>query len=460
MRLALKNVRGQGIAATLCLAVLGTTLVACGGGGGGGGATPTPTPTPTGYTSGRPAAATTPVTTAADLSNAIGIEGAATVSGSIPAPNAAALSSRMNQASTLLARTVKVDKKLSATSPKPRIANDSTNYAAIQGGWILDAASTPPTLYGGYLVNGDSVYAVAQSGGVCSASTFVVTTAEFLNIIQTLNSNSAVLVDSTTLSRDTTGVLTVCGAGTGTGTGTGTGSYGGTITATGQVLFTDNSTFNYTFNSASTPTAVFVQIEGADEYFVVPFSALTSDGAGGYTITFYGPTAGDTQIITSTLTGQINIQVFYGQVALADLLNATFTGSTDATNWSAPAYVDCVTQAVATGDLQFNLTWNTANDVDLHVIEPGGNEIDWTNTVSASGGELDVDDVDGYGPENIFWAATVPAGTYSVFVVNYDGDAAPGYTLTVTKQGVSTAYTGSLAATAGFQSVPITVTVP
>ncbi len=456
MHLAFKTVRGQGIAAALCLVVLGTTLVACGGGGGGGGATPTPTPTPTGYTSGRPAAATTPVTTAADLSNAIGIEGAATVSGSIPAPNASALSSRMNQASTLLARTVKVDKKLATTSPKPRIANDSTNYAAIQGGWIIDAASTPPTLYGGYLVDGDSVYAAVVQSGVCSDFTPVVTTADFLAAIQTLDSNSAVLTGGTTLTRDTTDVLAVCG----TGTGTSTGAYGGTITATGQVLFTDNSTFNYTFNSASTPTAVFVQIEGADEYFVVPFSALTSDGAGGYTITFYGPTAGDTQIITSTLTGQINFQVFYGQVALADLLNATFTGSTDATNWSAPAYVDCVTQAVATGDLQFNLTWNTANDVDLHVIEPGGNEIDYTNTVSASGGELDVDDVDGYGPENIFWAATVPAGTYSVFVVNYDGDAAPGYTLTVTKQGVSTAYTGSLAATAGVQSVPITVTVP
>ncbi len=457
MHSAFKNVRGQRITATLCLVVLGTTLVACGGGGGSGGGA-TPTPTPTGYTSGRPAAATTSVTTAADLSNAIGIEGAATVSGSIPAPNASGLSSRMNQASTLLARTVKVDKKLATTSPKPRIANDATNYAAIQGGWIIDAASTPPTAYGGYLVNGDSVYAVVQSGGVCSDSAFVATTADFLAAIQTLNSNSAVLAGGVTLTRDTAGVLAVCG--TGTGTGTSTGSYGGTITATGQVLFTDNSTFNYTFTSASTPTAVFVQIEGADEYFVVPFSALTSDGAGGYTITFYGPTAGDTQIITSTLTGQINIQVFYAQVALADLLNATFTGSTDAANWSAPAYVDCVTQAVATGDLQFNLTWNTANDVDLHVIEPGGNEIDWTNTVSVSGGELDVDDVDGYGPENIFWAATVPAGTYSVFVENFDGSAAPGYTLTVTKQGVSTPYTGSLAATAGAQSVPITITFP
>lgn len=452
-----RNARWKGMAPALCLAVLGTTLVACGGGGGDSGATPTPTPTPTGYTSGRPAESTAAVTTAADLSNAIGIEGAASVSGSIPAPNASGLSSRLNQASTLLARTAKVGKKLAATNPKPRIANSTANYAAIQGAWILDSASTPPTVYGGYSVDGDSVYAVAQAGGICNSSTSFMSTADFLSIIETLNSNSAVFAGGQTLTRDTTGVLSVC---SNTGTGTGTGSYGGTITATGQVLFTDNSTFNYTFNSASAPTAVFVQIEGANEYFVVPFSALTSDGAGNYTITFYGPTADNTQIITSTLTGQITIQVFYGQVALADLLNATFTGSTDAANWSAPAYVDCVTQAVATGDLQFNLTWNTANDVDLHVIEPGGNEIDWTDTVSASGGELDVDDVDGYGPENIFWAAAVPAGTYSVFVVNFDGDAAPGYTLTVTKQGVSTTYTGSLAATAGAQSVPITITVP
>ncbi|MFZ5697544.1 MAG: YfaP family protein [Pseudomonadota bacterium] len=451
-----RDVRWKSVAPALCLIVLGTTLVACGGGGGGGdgGATPTP-PTPTGYTSGRPAESTTAVTTAADLSNAIGIEGAASVSGSIPAPNASGLSSRLNQASTLLARTAKVGKKLAATNPKPRIANSATNYAAIQGAWILDSASSPPTVYGGYSVDGDSVYAVAQAGGICNSSTSFMSTADFLSIIETLNSNSAVLTGGQTLTRDTTGVLSVC-----SNTGTGTGSYGGTITATGQVLFTDNSTFNYTFNSASTPTAVFVQIEGADEYFVVPFSALTSDGAGGYTITFYGPTAGDTQIITGTLTGQITIQVFYGQVALADLLNATFTGSDDAANWSAPAYVDCVTQAVTTGDLQFNLTWNTANDVDLHVFEPGGNEIYWANSTSASGGQLDVDDVDGYGPENIYWAAAVPPGAYSVFVENYDGDAAPGYTLTVTKQGVSTTYTGSLAATAGAQSVPITITVP
>lgn len=448
---------GKIVVSTFALVALGVVLVACGSGGGGGdgGAAPPAAE----YTTGRPPAASTPVTSAADLSNAIGIEGAANISGDIPAPQNAAFSSRMRQSTTLVARAATTDKKLAAKRSSLRrinsIADNTSNYAAVQGGWILDSASSPPTSYGGYVVDGDTVYVVGASSGTCTEPTYLMTTASFLGIIETLNTNTAVFFGGETLTRDTNGILTAC-----VGTGTGSGAYGGTITAVGQVLFTDNSTFNYTFSSASAPTAVFVQIEGASEYFVVPFSALTSNGAGSYTITFYGPTAVNTQIITSTLTGQIILQVFYGEVTAADLLAGTFTGSTDLLNWSAPAYVDCVTQAVLTGDLQFNLTWSAANDVDLHVIEPSGNEIDFTNTTSASGGQLDVDDVNGYGPENIYWDTAVPAGTYSVFVENYDGDAAPSYTLTVTKKGVSTSYTGSLPATAGAQSTPISITVP
>jgi hypothetical protein len=58
---------------------------------------------------------------------------------------------------------------------------------------------------------------------------------------------------------------------------------------------------------------------------------------------------------------------------------------------------------VKVGDPQFTLIWDTAADIDLHVIEPGGSHIYWAERQGDNGGELDVDDTDGLGPENIYW---------------------------------------------------------
>ena len=67
--------------------------------------------------------------------------------------------------------------------------------------------------------------------------------------------------------------------------------------------------------------------------------------------------------------------------------------------------------SVKIGDPQFTLIWDSDADLDLHVIEPGGSEIYWEARNAKKGGELDVDDVDGQGPENIFWKKDVPAKT-------------------------------------------------
>jgi hypothetical protein len=73
------------------------------------------------------------------------------------------------------------------------------------------------------------------------------------------------------------------------------------------------------------------------------------------------------------------------------------------------------------GDVQITLTWNNTSDLDLHVIDPFGEEIYWGNESSSSGGTLDVDNIEGYGPENIFWAkGKAPNGVYKVFVHHYD----------------------------------------
>lgn len=72
------------------------------------------------------------------------------------------------------------------------------------------------------------------------------------------------------------------------------------------------------------------------------------------------------------------------------------------------------------GDIQINLTWNNNADLDLHVIDPNGEEIYWKHKNSVSGGILDRDDIDGEGPENIFWpSGEAPNGIYKVYVSHY-----------------------------------------
>ncbi len=64
---------------------------------------------------------------------------------------------------------------------------------------------------------------------------------------------------------------------------------------------------------------------------------------------------------------------------------------------------------VGTGAVQITLAWTTDyHDVDLWVTEPGGERIWYQNTISDSGGWLDLDDQDGFGPENVFWPEPNP----------------------------------------------------
>ena len=84
-----------------------------------------------------------------------------------------------------------------------------------------------------------------------------------------------------------------------------------------------------------------------------------------------------------------------------------------------------VTRLVA-NDAKFGLPhiilkWDIATDLDLHVIDPNGEEIFYSNKKSRSGGELDVDKMhDPNSVENIFWkinpgcVITAPKGHYKV----------------------------------------------
>ncbi len=98
------------------------------------------------------------------------------------------------------------------------------------------------------------------------------------------------------------------------------------------------------------------------------------------------------------------------------------------------------------GDVQVTLTWNTTSDIDLWVTEPNGNKIYYQAPTSETGGQLDVDDTDGFGPENIFWPTSgSPAGSYSVQVHYYGGSGGPtSYTVLIQAFGNSQQYQGTL----------------
>jgi hypothetical protein len=69
--------------------------------------------------------------------------------------------------------------------------------------------------------------------------------------------------------------------------------------------------------------------------------------------------------------------------------------------------------------LHCTLTWDTSGtDVDFWITDPNGEKCYWANRYTASGLALDVDDTNGYGPENITTESVIP-GDYLVQVHYY-----------------------------------------
>lgn len=78
------------------------------------------------------------------------------------------------------------------------------------------------------------------------------------------------------------------------------------------------------------------------------------------------------------------------------------------------------------GAIKIGLLWRNINDLDLHCIDPSGEEISYQHKASRSGGELDIDcnvnpPYRNPGAEHIYWKeGSVPEGTYKVFVNHYN----------------------------------------
>lgn len=188
------------------------------------------------------------------------------------------------------------------------------------------------------------------------------------------------------------------------------------------VLSSNGSTaplyFNYS-NVQQNLGGCYVQVSGASSYFSIPYNSQSGS---------YGQLQLPLGIPTNVDGGEfcINFSVYdiNGQVSNIE-------------------YVCITVLRLGTGALQISLTWDNGTDQDLYVITPSGEEIYYGNDYDSSGGQLDRDDTDGYGPENIFWEDQAPNGTYSVQVDDYDNEGSRNnYYITISAPGISRSFTG------------------
>lgn len=103
----------------------------------------------------------------------------------------------------------------------------------------------------------------------------------------------------------------------------------------------------------------------------------------------------------------------------------------------------------STGEVMVTLVWNTTDDLDLHVIEPSGERIYFSEPLSSQNGTLDIDknrssmDLTINPIENIFYPDLPHSGTYTINVHCYSKNSNSSeipYTLAVNINGQTKLY--------------------
>jgi hypothetical protein len=148
----------------------------------------------------------------------------------------------------------------------------------------------------------------------------------------------------------------------------------------------------------------------------------------------------------------VDILIVFGQEVPTPVFQMRLAGSTGG-NYGTYQESGVSMITVGTGDVQVNITWNSAADVDLHVVDPIGDEAFWAHTTTVSGGQLDLDSNAGCGSdgpraENVFWASGLipPKGEYIVRVDYWSncGAVKTDYVVTINVRGKApVVYTGS-----------------
>ncbi|WP_198411273.1 YfaP family protein [Marinimicrobium alkaliphilum] len=213
--------------------------------------------------------------------------------------------------------------------------------------------------------------------------------------------------------------------------------------------------------------AIYMKVVGADDYLVIPVdtsvgevqaavdqfftqTAMPCRGGGGGPSCFgiAVPPMPPTATVSEARTFPVEFTAAMlpqGEPCCAQFFDSMWPGFNDPSLWSSTRTANLRVQPVGTGDVQVTLTWNTTADVDLHVIEETfGGHIYYANPASSSGGYLDLDNTEGYGPENIFYEQVPPGGSYRVEVHHYSGDLPTAYTVTLRRGATIETFSGTL----------------
>ncbi|MFH1194708.1 MAG: hypothetical protein V1720_03285 [bacterium] len=157
----------------------------------------------------------------------------------------------------------------------------------------------------------------------------------------------------------------------------------------------------FSFQSTNSISGIFLQVVGASSYFQIPYAGNL--------------TTGGNISIPITIPTNVTEGVFHVTFSVFDNASTSLV--------SERATTEISVQRLGTGALQISLSWNTdETDLDLWVTDPSGFRIYYGDTLSTTGGKLDRDDTDGYGPENIFWKDSAPDGEYKVQVDYWDDE--------------------------------------
>lgn len=193
------------------------------------------------------------------------------------------------------------------------------------------------------------------------------------------------------------------------------GGPAGTLTVNSPLAVINGGSAQVQVTSGTAFQTVVIFVAGRPDYYVLNLpSAVTSA----------------TMLVTLSTSLNGSFQWVWGVGANA--------GSAGNYTGAAVTYVP-----VLSGPVQVSVSWDSPADVDLHVVEPGTEEIYYGNTASAAGGVLDLDSnaacgSDGPRNENITYpSATPPSGAYVVRLDYWDncGAAATNYVVTIRVAG-------------------------
>jgi hypothetical protein len=211
-----------------------------------------------------------------------------------------------------------------------------------------------------------------------------------------------------------------------------------------------------------------VAVSGSAPFQSVVVSAGNPSGSASLFVP--GGLGGARTAATSTPTGFFRIDL--PSPVTSQAIVVTFSQSIPATSFNiqiqlisatgavgAVATLPVTVHTVSASAVEVNLSWDQPSDVDLHVVEPDGNEIFFGNKgPSVTGGTLDLDSndvppgvagvcaIDNIDNENVSWPTGTPAaGTYQVKVDYFSTCGVRNVTsfvVTITNNGVVSTFTG------------------